>query len=1073
MKKTAARKTATKKTSAKKATAKKTTAAAKPATASKAGTTAKTAKKVPAQRTTNAEAAETAAAVGEDAAGKTAAQKTPARKSAARKAPAKRTPRAKAGTDLGGGVEETEAVAKAATRKTSATKSTASKTSVPKIPASKTPASKVSASKAPVSKAPAAKSPASKATAASETAVEKAPAKKTPAKKAVTKKAVAKKAVAKKAVAKATAAETAASKATAAETAVSKTAVSKTAVSKKAAAKKTATKKAVTKKAVTKKAAAKKAVGVVRTSGEPEKTTAASAVPPVEEAAVPAQPAVPPRSSAGAQPAVPAQQTTAAAPSASPTEPPVSAQPSVPAQPSAAVTESVQSAFSPAVDGAERERLLAGTHHEPHAVLGAHPVAEGVVFRAFRPFALGVTVVAGSLRAELHDDGEGFFSGLLPLRDVPEVYRLLITYEGNTQETEDAYRFLPAVGELDLHLVNEGRHEELWQALGARTMTHQGVTGTRFTVWAPNARGVRLAGTFNYWDGTGYPMRALGSSGVWELFVPEIGEGELYKFEITRPDGTRTLRADPLARRTEVPPNTSSVVHASHYEWGDEEWMTRRAEVPAHEAPFSVYEVHLPSWRPGLTYRQLAEQLPAYVRDLGFTHVELLPIAEHPFGGSWGYQVTGFYAPTARLGDPDDFKYLVDSLHRAGIGVLMDWVPAHFPRDDWALAEFDGRPLYEHQDPARAAHPDWGTLEFDYGRREVRNFLVANALFWCEEYHIDGLRVDAVASMLYLDYSREPGQWTPNEHGGRENLDAVSFLQEMNATVYRRVPGVVTIAEESTAWDGVTRATHHVGPGGFGGLGFGLKWNMGWMHDSLGYMAKEPVHRKHHHNEMTFSMVYAYSENYVLPISHDEVVHGKRSLVSKMPGDWWQQRANHRAYLGFMWAHPGKQLLFMGQEFAQGAEWSEAHGPDWWLLDPAYGAEADHRGVRDLVRDLNAVYRDTPALWQRDTDPSGFSWITGDAAEDNVLAFLRLDADGTPLLAVSNFSPVIRRDYRLGVPDDVPAWREVLNTDAASYGGSDVTTPHPVKSEPTPWHARGASVRITLPPLATVWLRPA
>ncbi|WP_257234483.1 1,4-alpha-glucan branching enzyme [Streptomyces sp. JV178] len=950
--------------------------------------------------------------------------KAPARKTATRKAPAKKTP-------------------------TSATKSTASKASVPKIPASKAPATKASASKTPTSKATA-----SQATAASGTAAEKATAKKAPAKKAVTKKAVAKKAVAKKTVAKATADETAVAKATAAETVVSKPAVSK-----KATAKKTATKKAATKKA-----AAKKAVGVVRTPREPEKTTASSAAPPVEQAVVPAQSTVPPQSSAAAQPAVPAQQTTA------------------PAQPLATTAESasparpatgIQSAFSPAVDGGDRERLLAGTHHEPHAVLGAHPVAEGVVFRAFRPFALGVTVVAGSLRAELHDDGEGFFSGLLPLRDVPEAYRLLITYEGNTQETEDAYRFLPAVGELDLHLVNEGRHEELWQALGARPMVHQGVTGTRFTVWAPNARGVRLAGTFNYWDGTGYPMRALGSSGVWELFVPEIGEGELYKFEITRPDGTRTLRADPLARRTEVPPNTSSVVHTSHYEWGDEEWMTRRAEVPAHEAPFSVYEVHLPSWRPGLTYRQLAEQLPAYVRDLGFTHVELLPIAEHPFGGSWGYQVTGFYAPTSRLGDPDDFKYLVDSLHRAGIGVLMDWVPAHFPRDDWALAEFDGRPLYEHQDPARAAHPDWGTLEFDYGRREVRNFLVANALFWCEEYHIDGLRVDAVASMLYLDYSREPGQWTPNEHGGRENLDAVSFLQEMNATVYRRVPGVVTIAEESTAWDGVTRATHHVGPGGFGGLGFGLKWNMGWMHDSLNYMAKEPVHRKHHHNEMTFSMVYAYSENYVLPISHDEVVHGKRSLVSKMPGDWWQQRANHRAYLGFMWAHPGKQLLFMGQEFAQGAEWSEAHGPDWWLLDPAYGAEADHRGVRDLVRDLNAVYRDTPALWQRDTDPSGFSWITGDAAEDNVLAFLRLDADGTPLLAVSNFSPVIRRDYRLGVPDDVPAWREVLNTDAASYGGSDVTTPHPVKSEPTPWHARGASVRITLPPLATVWLRPA
>jgi 1,4-alpha-glucan branching enzyme len=696
-----------------------------------------------------------------------------------------------------------------------------------------------------------------------------------------------------------------------------------------------------------------------------------------------------------------------------------------------------------------------------------------VVFRAFRPYALAVSVVVGTLRAELHDDGGGFFSALLPLREVPASYRLLISYEGSEQETEDAYRFLPALGELDLHLINEGRHEELWRALGAEPMTHQGVTGTRFTVWAPNARGVRLAGTFNFWDGSGFPMRALGSSGVWELFVPGIGEGELYKFEITRPDGSKTLRADPLARRTEAPPNTSSVIHTSTYEWGDAEWMAKRTEIPAHEAPFSVYEIHLPSWRPGLTYRQLAEQLPAYVTDLGFTHVELLPVAEHPFGGSWGYQVTGFYAPTARLGTPDDFKYLIDALHRAGIGVLMDWVPAHFPRDDWALAEFDGRPLYEHEDPARAAHPDWGTLEFDYGRREVRNFLVANALYWCEEYHIDGLRVDAVASMLYLDYSREPGQWTPNEHGGRENLDAVAFLQEMNATVYRRVPGVVTIAEESTAWDGVTRPTHVAGPGGFGGLGFGLKWNMGWMHDSLGYMQHEPVHRKYHHNEMTFSMVYAYSENYVLPISHDEVVHGKRSLVSKMPGDWWQQRANHRAYLGFMWAHPGKQLLFMGQEFAQGAEWSEAHGPDWWLLDPAYGAEADHRGVRDLVRDLNTTYRRTPALWQRDTQPSGFSWITGDSGDDNVLAFLRYDADGTPLLAVSNFSPVVRQDYRLGVPDDVPAWQEILNTDAARYGGSDVTTSDTVKPDPHPHHTHPASIRLTLPPLATTWLRPA
>ncbi|WP_078916771.1 1,4-alpha-glucan branching enzyme [Streptomyces viridochromogenes] len=822
-----------------------------------------------------------------------------------------------------------------------------------------------------------------------------------------------------------------------------KKATSKAAAQKKAPAKKAAAKKAVAKKAVTKKATAKTtAAKSTASKGTTAKKAAAKKIPAQKATAkkIPAQKALPK--------------------SAEPVEPGV-------------LAEAAVAAVSPALDAADRDRLLTGTHHDPHSVLGAHPVPGGVAFRAFRPYALSVTVVAGNLRAELHDDAEGFFSGLLPLTDVPEDYQLLVAYEGSVQETEDAYRFLPALGELDLHLIGEGRHEELWRALGAEPMTHQGVTGTRFTVWAPNARGVSLAGTFNFWDGTGYPMRSLGGTGVWELFVPGIGEGELYKFEITRPDGSKTLRADPLARRTQTPPETSSIVHASHHEWGDAAWLERRGSVPTHEAPFSVYEVHLASWRPGLTYRQLAEQLPAYVKDLGFTHVELMPVAEHPFGGSWGYQVTGFYAPTARLGTPDDFKYLVDALHQAGIGVLMDWVPAHFPRDDWALAEFDGRPLYEHEDPLRSAHPDWGTLEFDFGRREVRNFLVANALYWCEEFHIDGLRVDAVASMLYLDYSREPGQWVPNEHGGRENLDAVAFLQEMNATVYRRVPGVVTIAEESTAWDGVTRPTHVAGPGGFGGLGFGLKWNMGWMHDSLEYVGKEPVHRKYHHDEMTFSMVYAYSENYVLPISHDEVVHGKRSLVSKMPGDWWQQRANHRAYLGFMWAHPGKQLLFMGQEFAQGAEWSEAHGPDWWLLDPAYGAEPDHRGVRDLVRDLNTVYRHTPALWQRDTDPSGFQWVVGDAADDNVFAFLRFDAEGAPLLAVSNLSPVVRDEYRLGVPEDVLAWQETLNTDAARYGGSDVINPDPIKPEPQGWHGRPASIRLTLPPLATVWLRPA
>ncbi|MDJ1134857.1 1,4-alpha-glucan branching enzyme [Streptomyces iconiensis] len=723
----------------------------------------------------------------------------------------------------------------------------------------------------------------------------------------------------------------------------------------------------------------------------------------------------------------------------------------------------------------DRQRLLTGTHHDPHAVLGAHQVSGGIAFRALRPYAKAVTVLAKGLRAELRDEGDGFFAGVLPLTAVPD-YELLVRYgeEPGTDDVRvaDAYRFLPSLGELDLHLIGEGRHERLWRVLGAHAMTHEGVTGTRFTVWAPNARGVRIAGSFNYWDATAMPMRSLGSSGVWELFLPGVGEGALYKFDIARPDGSHTLRADPMARRTECPPATASVVEAGHHEWGDADWLTRRGQAAPHTEPLSVYEVHLPSWRPGLSYRELAVQLPAYVKDLGFTHVELMPVAEHPFGGSWGYQVTGFYAPTARLGGPDDFRFLVDALHREGIGVLMDWVPAHFPKDAWALAAFDGTPLYEHADPSRAEHPDWGTLEFDFGRREVRNFLVANAVYWCEEFHIDGLRVDAVASMLYLDYSRGEGEWSPNEHGGRENLDAVAFLQEMNATLYRRCPGVITAAEESTAWSGVTRATHHVGEGGFGGLGFGFKWNMGWMHDSLVYMSKEPAHRKYHHGEMTFSMVYAYSENYLLPISHDEVVHGKRSLVSKMPGDWWQQRADHRAYLGFMWAHPGKQLLFMGQEFAQGAEWAEGHGPDWWLLDPSYSAEADHRGVRDLVRDLNTRYRSTPALWERDTAPEGFAWVTEDAADDNVFAFLRFAADGTPLLAVSNFSPVVRDAYRLGVPGELPTWCEALNTDATRYGGSGVVNPGTLTAEAAPAHGRARSIAPTLPPLGTVWLRP-
>ncbi|WP_439940425.1 1,4-alpha-glucan branching enzyme [Streptomyces sp. BBFR115] len=968
-----------------------------------------------------------------------------------------------------------KAAAKKSAAKKTATKA-AAKTAVAKKTATKAVTKKAAAKTAASDTVAAAK----KAAPAKKTAARKAPAAGKTAEKAVAAKTVTKRATARKATPETASAKTTAATKTAAKKVPTRKAAAERAVSGTAAAEKSAAKtvaeKASAAKAVTKKAAAQKAVP---DSTAAKKTATARKAPAKKTSAARAVAAQAAPKTAPAPQAAPAPESAPAAKKTPDVRAPGGKGASGGASPAGAgavpasfVSPEVSLAVSPAVDTLDRERLLAGTHHDPHAVLGAHPVPGGVAVRAFKPYALGVAVVAGDLQVELRHDGDGFFSGLLPAGAVPE-YRLEVAYAGAVQVTEDAYRFLPTLGELDLYLIGEGRHEQLWQALGAHPTTHQGVEGTRFAVWAPNARGVRVAGTFNFWDGTAFPMRSLGATGVWELFVPGIGEGELYKFEITRPDGSKTLRADPMARRTEVPPATSSIITASHHEWRDEEWLARRAELPAHEAPFSVYEVHLPSWRPGLTYRDLATQLPAYVKDLGFTHVELMPVAEHPFGGSWGYQVTGFYAPTARLGTPDDFKYLVDALHQAGIGVIMDWVPAHFPRDEWALAEFDGRPLYEHSDPLRAAHPDWGTLEFDFGRREVRNFLVANALYWCEEFHIDGLRVDAVASMLYLDYSREPGQWRPNEHGGRENLDAVAFLQEMNATVYRRVPGVVTVAEESTAWDGVTRATHHRGPSGFGGLGFGLKWNMGWMHDSLEYMSHDPIHRKYHHGEMTFSMVYAYSENYVLPISHDEVVHGKGSLVSKMPGDWWQQRANLRAYLAYMWSHPGKQLLFMGQEFAQGAEWSEERGPDWWLLDPAYGAAADHRGVLDLVRDLNSVYRDTPALWSRDVHPDGFQWIVGDAADDNVFAFLRYDADGSPLLVVSHFAPVVRPDYRIGVPDDVPAWREVVNTDAARYGGSDVVRPDPLKPDPQPWHGRPASLHLTLPPLATVWLRPA
>ncbi|MGH3404882.1 MAG: 1,4-alpha-glucan branching protein GlgB, partial [Streptosporangiaceae bacterium] len=629
------------------------------------------------------------------------------------------------------------------------------------------------------------------------------------------------------------------------------------------------------------------------------------------------------------------------------------------------------------------DAIVAGVHHDPHAVLGAHPGAGGLTIRALRPLARSVAVVLpDGRRVPMTHVHAGVFSARLPDTGNGEVpdYRLAVTYaDGPETIGDDPYRHLPTLGEMDMYLIAEGRHEELWRVLGAHVRSP---AGTAFAVWAPNARGVRVIGDFNHWDGRAYPMRSLGASGIWELLVPGVGAGERYKFEVCGPDGTWRAKADPMAALAEQPPATASVIFESAYEWGDGGWLADRAERDALSSPMSIYEVHLGSWRPGLSYRELADQLTDYVTSLGFTHVEFLPVAEHPFGGSWGYQVTSYYAPTSRFGSPDDFRYLVDRLHQAGIGVLLDWVPAHFPRDTWALARFDGTPLYEHPDPRRGEHPDWGTLIFDYGRHEVRNFLVANAVYWLDEFHADGLRVDAVASMLYLDYSRRDGEWAPNSLGGRENLDAVAFLREVNATCYRLHPGVAMVAEESTAWPGVTRPVH------LGGLGFGLKWNMGWMHDTLAYLARDPVHRGYHQDQITFSMIYAYSENYVLPLSHDEVVHGKGSLLRKMAGDEWRQFAGLRSLLAYMWAHPGKQLLFMGGEFGQGDEWSADAGLQWHLLD-----YPSHQGVQRLVTDLNQVYAGQPALWRQDARPEGFSWIDANDTAGNVLSFVRLAGD--------------------------------------------------------------------------------
>jgi 1,4-alpha-glucan branching enzyme len=733
------------------------------------------------------------------------------------------------------------------------------------------------------------------------------------------------------------------------------------------------------------------------------------------------------------------------------------------------VSTSVPAEVVPTASEVTDEQLAAvvdGWSYDPHGVLGAHRLSDGWAVRTLRPDAVSVAV--------LDQDGTryeaapvfrgGVFEARLPQQ--PGDYRLEVVYpdgHGGTDSyvVDDPYRWLPTLGQIDQHLIREGRHEQLWTVLGAHVRGYDTpggrVEGVSFAVWAPNARGVKVTGDFDYWEARAYPLRSLGSSGVWEIFVPGVQAGSRYRYHVLGADGQWRVKSDPMAFATEVPPANASVVTVSDYEWNDDEWLTQRAEARWHERPMSVYEVHAGSWREGLSYRDMADELVAYATDAGFTHLEFMPLAEHPFGGSWGYQVTSYYAPTSRFGSPDDLRYLIDRAHQAGLGVIVDWVPAHFPKDEWALARFDGTPLYEHADPRRGEQPDWGTYVFDFGRNEVRNFLVANALFWAKEFHVDGIRVDAVASMLYLDYSRAEGQWTPNQYGGRENLDAVAFLQEMNATVYREVPGVVTIAEESTAWPGVTRPTY------LGGLGFGFKWNMGWMHDSLGYMSKQPVYRNYHHGQLTFSLVYAFSENYVLPISHDEVVYGKGSLLRKMPGDRWQQLANLRAYLGYMWAHPGKQLLFMGSEFGQLSEWAESRSLDWWHLD-----DPAHRGVLDLVRDLNTVYKDTEALWSQDVDPAGFQWIDANDAGGNTLSFVRYGKDGQVLACVANFSGQPHHDYRIGLPRG-GRWREVINTDFEGYGGSGVGNMGAVEAVAESWHGQPWSATMTAPPLGTVW----
>jgi 1,4-alpha-glucan branching enzyme len=660
----------------------------------------------------------------------------------------------------------------------------------------------------------------------------------------------------------------------------------------------------------------------------------------------------------------------------------------------------------------------------------------------------------------------GIFAIRLKGRRELFAYRLEIFFRvGTSTTTRDPYCFLPTIGDLDLQLLGELKHERAYEVLGAHPRELGGVAGVAFALWAPNARGLSVVGDFDGWDGRIHMMRSMGGSGIWELFIPGLEAGTRYKYEIRPREGPPYLKTDPWAAALEMPPATASIIYRPRYRFEDEQWMAARAARDALRAPVSIYEVHLGSWRRApeernrwLTYRELGPALADYVSELGFTHVELMPVMEHPFSGSWGYQVSGYFAPTARFGTPDDFRFFVDYLHRRGIGVILDWVPGHFPTDAFALARFDGTALYEHLDPRIGFHPEWGTYVFNFGRTEVRNFLLGSAECWLREFHADGLRVDAVASMLYLDYARGAGEWIPNEQGGRENFEAGAFLRMLNEQAYARNPGVMTLAEESTSWPAVSRPTYA------GGLGFSFKWDMGWMHDTLEYFTLDPVHRRWHHRDLTFGMLYAWNENFVLPLSHDEVVHGKRSMLSRMPGDRWQQFANLRALYGYMWARPGKKLLFMGSEFGQWKEWNCEESLDWNVLQ---GSE--HRGLQALVSELNRLYRAQPALWEAEHDHTGFQWIAADNADDNMIAFMRIaPTSGQRLVCVGNFSPVPRHGYRIGVPRP-GYYREILNTDGALWGGSNIGNAGGVTVEPVPYHGLPYSISITLPPLGVLW----